>query len=219
MTSEGKEAFEVASPPDALLESCLAGDREARQELAVRISKLVYLDTNRAAFSLGLRLSREDADDINQDILLKLFAHEGRKLRSFGGRSSFERWIYVIVYNCLVDRARSADEQARRRTTSIHAPSGSDPDSPTLEDSLADTISDPREVLEYRGMLESLRVARQEVLTEEERTILDLWCCRQYTTDQIGTLMKRKPNTISTLIHRAQAKILEYLREKEPDSV
>ena len=205
--------------PDLLLESCLAGNREARQELAVRISKLVYLDTNRAAFSLDLRLSCEDVDDINQDILLKLFAHEGRKLRTFGGKSSFERWIYVIVYNFLVDRARSADEKTRRRTTSIHAPSGTDPDSPTLEESLADPGADPLDVLHYRSMLESLRAARQEVLTEEDRTILDLWCCRQYTTNQIAALLNRKPNTISTLIHRAQAKILEYLREKEPDSV
>ena len=179
----------------------------------------MYIDTNRAAFSLGLRLSREDADDINQDVLLKLFADDNRKLRSFGGRSSFERWIYVIVYNCLVDRARSAGEKERRRTSSIHAVASSDPDGPTLQESLSSDISDPREILAYRAMVEALRAACREILTVEERTILDLWCSRQYTTDQIAGLMGRKPNTISTLIHRAQAKILEYLREKEPDSV
>ena len=92
-----------------LLARCLKGDLDARQELAVRISKLVYIDTNRAAFSLGLRLTREDVDDINQEVLIKLFANDNRKLRSFSGKSSFERWVYVIVYNCLVDRSRSAD--------------------------------------------------------------------------------------------------------------
>jgi RNA polymerase sigma factor (sigma-70 family) len=203
-----------------LLDLCLKGDPIARQELAEQISKLIYGYTNKAAFLLKLRLSREDYADINQEVLIKLFANDNRKLRTFRGASRLERWIYVIVYRHMVDhRLRDAEEQKQRKTISIHAPTGSDPDCATLEDSLAAEASDPREVLAYRAMVESLRTACKGVLNDEERTILDLWCSRQYTTDQIAGLMGRNSNTISTLIHRAQAKILEYLREKEPDTV
>lgn len=203
-----------------LLEKCLQGDSIARQELAEQISKIVYRHTNKAAFSLNLRLSREDYDDINQEVLIKLFENDNCKLRSFRRASRLERWIYVIVYRHMVDhRLRDAEEQKQRKTVSIHTTKGSDPDSPTIEDTQRSQNSDPREIIEYGELLKSLRNACKDVLSKEDQTILTLWCSHQYTTAEIGGLLGRKPNTISTLIYRAQAKILEYLREKEPDTV
>jgi len=203
-----------------LLDLCLKGDPIARQELAEEISKIVYRHTYKAAGALNLRLSREDHADINQEVLIKLFKRKNRKLRSYSGKAKFENWLYVVVFNHMVDhRLRDAEEKKQRKTTSIQAPIGSDPDSPTVEDTLTDPSSDPREILTNRALVGALRTACETVLSDEERTILDLWCSRQYTTAEIGGLLGRKPNTISTLIYRAQAKILEYLREKEPDTV
>jgi len=202
-----------------LLDLCLKGDPIARQELAIRISKLVYRDTYKAADTLKLNLTREDYEDINQEVVIKLFKNDNRKLRTFKGVSSIEGWLYVIVYHHMVDRSRSADEKKKRKTTSIHAPKGSDPENPTIEDTLISEGSSTLEILAYQAMVKSLRNACIEILSDEERAIFDLWCTRQYTIAQIAGLLGRKPNTISTLIHRAQAKILEYLREKEPDTV
>jgi len=55
----------------------------------------------RLIFGVSLRLlgNRQDAEDISQDVMLKVFA----KLGSFEGRSSFKTWLVRVTRNACMD--------------------------------------------------------------------------------------------------------------------
>ncbi len=65
-------------------------------------------------FNLALRLSGDPdrADDLTQEIFLRIFRHLGR----FRGRSSLKTWIYRVSVNCCRSRL------ARRRLPRITSP-------------------------------------------------------------------------------------------------
>lgn len=202
-----------------LLDECLAGDAVATEELAVRTSKLIYMIAMQKAPTVGLAMTREDLRDFNQDILLSLFKDDCRRLRAFGRRSSYARWISVIVANALIDRKRSRSQQDAEKTDSLHRSLSDDPDAATLGDLIPDLSSDPREQVVYRGLVQAVRQARETVLGDEERLIIDLWCSRRHSEKEIGVLTGRNPNTVATIISRAQVKILTYLKNKEGETV
>lgn len=202
-----------------LLDQCLAGNKTAREDFAVRVSRMIYVFAMQKAPLVGLSLNTEDLKDFNHDLLVSLFEDDCRRLRGFSRRSTLSGWIRVLVANALIDLKRSKDNQMREHSTSLHKPVSAGEDSVTWEDILPDLGSNPREQLLYKNLVESVRTARDEVLSDEEKVIVDLWCTRRYTEKEMSVLLDRNENTIATIISRAQAKILAYLKNKEGDSV
>ena len=203
-----------------LLQRVLDGDREAREDLAVRTAKIIYRMAYNKARATGLRrFNQQDAEDLVNDVLVSLFRNDARKLRLFRRESSYVRWIGVIVTHALIDRKRSKANKLEEASKSIHEKLGSDSDSPTREDFIEGLETDPHEKALYRCLVNTVREAQQKVLNEEEKLILDLWCTRRYTLNEMGLMLGKNPNTIATIIHRAQAKILKYVKKKEGDSV
>src|SRR5690349_21848092 len=87
-----------------------AGDESAVQELAERYTPRIY--------QLALRhmKNREDAEEVTQDVLMKVH----RKVGSFRGDSALSSWIYRITFNTTMSRlrngrlARAADKERER---------------------------------------------------------------------------------------------------------
>ncbi len=86
-----------------LIERASGGDRRAFELLAKRHYTLVY----RAAYKFTG--SREDAEDVAQEVFMKL----GRAIYHFRGDSSFTTWLYRITVNVVRDFQRG---EARKRT-------------------------------------------------------------------------------------------------------
>jgi len=76
------------------------GSRAALEELVVRHQAWIY--------NLALRMVHhpEDAKDVTQEVLIKLFT----RLSTFDGRSSLRTWLYRIVTNHLLNMKRSRAE-------------------------------------------------------------------------------------------------------------
>ena len=60
--------------------------------------------------------SREDAEDVAQDVCIKL----GGAITGFDGRSAFTSWLYKIVLNAVRDRQRQGTRQVRDAQALIH---------------------------------------------------------------------------------------------------
>jgi RNA polymerase sigma-70 factor (ECF subfamily) len=75
-----------------------AGDDRAVQELAERYSPRIY--------QLALRhmKNREDAEEVTQDVLMKVY----RKVGAFRGDAALSSWIYRITFNTAMSRLRNA---------------------------------------------------------------------------------------------------------------
>ena len=95
----------VTSVPrsDELVWAAAAGDRGAFEELL----KLHYDRIFR--FCFRLTGSREEAEDLTQDICLALPA----KLKGFRGKARFTTWLYRVVMNAVHDRRRRATSRTK----------------------------------------------------------------------------------------------------------
>src|SRR5919112_5392050 len=93
-----------------------AQDETAVHELAERYSSRIY--------QLALRhmKNREDAEEVTQDVLMKVY----RKVGAFRGDAALSSWIYRITFNTAMSRlrttkaARAADQDRERVLAADH---------------------------------------------------------------------------------------------------
>jgi RNA polymerase sigma-70 factor (ECF subfamily) len=80
-----------------LISRLQAGDDSAVQELAERYTPRI--------FQLAMRhmKNREDAEEVTQDVLVKVY----RKVGEFRGDSALSSWIYRITFNTAMSRLRN----------------------------------------------------------------------------------------------------------------
>src|SRR5688500_4682438 len=85
----------------ALITLAQAGSKRALEQLVLRHQSWIY--------NIVLRMVYfpVDAEDITQEILIKLFT----RLSTFEGRSSFRTWLYRIAVNHVLNMKRSRAEQ------------------------------------------------------------------------------------------------------------
>jgi RNA polymerase sigma-70 factor (ECF subfamily) len=96
---------------ERIIERVLDGDRNAFALLVDKYKDRVF------SLVIGIVRNREVAEELSQDIFLKVF----RSLGKFRRESSFSSWIYRIAYNAAVSETRkkktyfrSFDEQLER---------------------------------------------------------------------------------------------------------
>ena len=79
------------------------GDHDAVAELAAEYGAKVY--------QLAFRYlkNREDAEEVTQDVLLKVF----RRIDAFRGDAALSSWIYRITFNSAMSRLRAARPMLR----------------------------------------------------------------------------------------------------------
>jgi RNA polymerase sigma-70 factor (ECF subfamily) len=122
MSEAAQPAADLATLDDrALVEACLAGHREAFDELVVRHRRAVYRLCYRFVGN------HEDADDLAQEVFLRAF----RALRTFRGDSAVGTWLHRIAVNLALNavagRARRAETNDDRAV-----PVAPDPDAMSL---------------------------------------------------------------------------------------
>ena len=94
-----------SSYPDAedrqLIESALSGSSESLEALVKRHQHYIY------NIALKMALSPVDAEDITQEVLIKVVT----KLSQFKGKSSFRTWLYRITFNHFLKRKKNFLEE------------------------------------------------------------------------------------------------------------
>lgn len=92
-----------------LLARCIARDQDAWREFIARYRAVMYSSILKV---LDARhQSAERAEDIFQDILLKLLTDDCRALRRFEGRSRTSTWLARIAINAAIDAVRRQKAQ------------------------------------------------------------------------------------------------------------
>jgi RNA polymerase sigma-70 factor (ECF subfamily) len=107
----------------AIVEQCLAGQKNAFEELVRRYQHVVY------NVSLSLMKRRDRADDLAQETFLQAF----RKLSRYDARYSFRNWILTICVNQGKNRWRASSR--RKRTMEAYAREREGPSGPPTETS------------------------------------------------------------------------------------
>src|SRR5215210_6737555 len=87
--------------PDSLIEQCLSGDQVAWETIVRQNWRKVF---NVAYKFVG---KHEEAEDLTQDIFLKIF----KALGTFDRRANFQTWLISISRNLCIDHYRSVRKE------------------------------------------------------------------------------------------------------------
>jgi RNA polymerase sigma-70 factor, ECF subfamily len=177
------------------------GDEEAVRDLSDRYSHRI--------FQMALRhmKNREDAEEVTQDVLLKVY----RKIDKFRGDAALSSWIYRITFNTAMSRLRShraeraADVERDRVLTQRKKESGAaTPRHP------ADWSHMPDEELLRRQLRDAVADALPR-LPEIYRVPVVLRDIEGLTTEEASTRLRVKDQTLKSRLHRGRVMLRRQL--------
>lgn len=172
----------LASLTDArLVARCRQGDQDAWAELVARFSRYVYAITTQA-----FGLSRDDAEDVFQEVFARTYEHLDR-LRD---DAAIRPWIAQLARRLSIDRIRAGGREVV--------------DSEALDVPVVDeTLARLDEALSVHEALAAL--------PEHCREILDRFFARDESYQTIGEALAIASGTIASRISRCLAKLREVL--------
>ncbi len=180
-----------------------AGDDTAVQDLADRYGSRIY--------QLAFRhmKNREDAEEVAQDVLMKVY----RKIGAFRGDAALSSWIYRITFNTAMSRLRTsraarAAEQERERALAADA---TGEERPVMPRQPADWSRMPDESLLRLQLREAVTAAIQE-LPEIYRAPVVLRDIQGLSTEEASSRLCLKDQTLKSRLHRGRLMLRERLR-------
>lgn len=153
-----------------------------------------------------LRLTKEDREDIVQDIFIAVY----RNLNSYKTEYSFSTWLYRIAHNQTISFLRKHSTRFKNEQQQNAAPEEND------DESRFESIASEEDVeSNVEQLLKIERVKEQmKQLPLQDREILLLRYCEQQEYNQIASILRIPEGTVASLIHRAKAKLKKILNEQ-----
>jgi RNA polymerase sigma-70 factor (ECF subfamily) len=175
-----------------LVARCRKGDDDAWRELVDRFGQKVY------AISYHFTLKREDAEELSQEIFLKLFEN----LHRYDGGFPLVAWILSVSRNLCIDRYRRRKREKSFRFVSDDAVTA-----------LLKSEDDPSSVALKRERTQLLFSALSEI-PEDLAEILILRDLNGLAYDEIGKALELPDGTVKSRLCRARAEVARKIRER-----
>jgi len=191
----------------SLLVRLQAGDEQALAELAEAYRTKIY----QLAFRY-LR-SREDAEEVTQDVLFKVY----RKVGEFRGDAALSSWIYRITFNAAMSRLRTvkyqrAQAQDRQAAETLQdRDGGSRPVDPTRAD-IADWSQMADEGV-LRSQLRKRVFGAILSLPAIYRAPVMLRDIQGMSTEEASAMLKVKDQTLKSRLHRGRLILRKQLAD------
>ena len=183
-----------------LVRQCMAGDSQAWQQLVVSQHRRIY------AICYRFTGSSTDAEDLTQDVFLKLY----KNLASFDTqKGSFQTWITTLARNLLVDHFRRT--RLDRASDSLDATYDGEEDGQTMGDRLAD----PRPSQEHHVAGLELKVKVQNALKQlspELREAVILRDLEDMDYKDIAQVLRIPEGTVKSRISRGRGELARLLQ-------
>ena len=176
----------------ALIERLRNRDEHALAELASLYSQKI--------FQLAFRYLRnhEDAEEVVQDVLLKVF----RKIAAFRGDSALSSWIFRITFNTAMSRLRRTRAMRTAEVTEIEIGTAVNDDAPSAYDP-ADWSNMADESMLKTELRERVAAAIVELppIYREPVILRDL---KGFSTEEASTRLRVKHQTLKSRLHRGR---------------
>ena len=145
----------------------------------------------------------EDAEEVAQDVLLKVF----RKIDAFRGDAALSSWIYRITFNTAMSRLRTARfaKQVEMQPVEVHTES---------LDAVPVEPADWTELADDQVMRSEMRrqlVAALAHLPEVYRVPVLLRDINGLSTEEASAILKVKPQTLKSRLHRGRLILRKHL--------
>ncbi len=186
-----------------LVRQCMAGDSQAWQHLVVSQHRRIY------AICYRFTGSGADAEDLTQDVFLKLY----KNLSSFDTqKGSFQTWITTLARNLLVDHFRRT--RLDRASDSLDASFDGEEDGPTMGDRLADNR--PSQEQHVAGLELKARIqGALKQLSPELREAVILRDLEDMDYKEIAQVLRIPEGTVKSRISRGRGELARLLQRIE----
>jgi RNA polymerase sigma-70 factor, ECF subfamily len=175
-----------------LVARCRHGDDDAWRDLVDRFGQRVY------AIAYHFTLKREDAEELSQEIFLKIFENLDR----YDGGFPLIAWILSVSRNLCIDRYRRRKRENSFRFVSDDAVTA-----------LLKSDDDPAGVALKKERTRILFSALSEV-PEDLAEILILRDLNGLAYDEIGKALELPEGTVKSRLFRARAEVARKIRER-----
>jgi RNA polymerase sigma-70 factor (ECF subfamily) len=174
------------------VERCRKGEDDAWRELVDRFGQKVY------SVSYHFTLKREDAEELAQEIFLKIFEN----LNRYDGSFPLIAWIVSLSRNLCIDRYRRRKREKSFRFVSDDAVL---PLLRSADDPSADALRKERTKLLFSALAE---------IPEDLAEILVLRDLDGLAYDEIGQALELPDGTVKSRLFRARAEVAKKIRER-----
>jgi RNA polymerase sigma-70 factor (ECF subfamily) len=153
-------------------------------------------------FTLMLRIlrNREDAEELTQDVFMKVYRHIG----SFKGDSSFSTWLYRVAYNAAVS-------ETRKRRQEFCA----------VDDAVIGNVSEEEIDVRMGRSDDTERMERLDealsVLEAGDRALIHLFYMEGKSVEETAAVTGLSRSNVKTKIFRIRKKLYILLNETRDD--
>jgi RNA polymerase sigma-70 factor (ECF subfamily) len=184
---------------ERLIEQLRTGDQLAVAELASTYGTKIY------QLAFRYMKNREDAEEVAQDVLLKVV----RKIDAFRGDAALSSWIYRITFNTAMSRLRNT--KAARTS-----------DEESLDAGLNGGSTAPREVADWSSLGDE-QVMRRQMRRRLMKAVLELppiyrvpvvlRDIQGLTTEEASALLNVRDQTLKSRLHRGRLILRQRLAD------
>ena len=168
-----------------------ARDEAAVHELAERYGPRIY------QLAVRQMKNREDAEEVTQDVLMKVY----RKIGSFRGDAALSSWIYRITFNTAMSRLRTS--RAARAAEQQERALADNEDRLRAPRQPADWSNMPDDAL-LRAQLRQAVVTAIQELPEIYRAPVVLRDIEGLSTEEASSRLHVKDQTLKSRLHRGR---------------
>jgi RNA polymerase sigma-70 factor (ECF subfamily) len=179
-----------------LVERCRQGNDDAWRELVDRFGQKVY------SVAYHFTLKREDAEELSQEIFLKIF----ESLDRYNGGFPLIAWIVALSRNLCIDRYRRRKREQSFRFVSDDAVA---PLLTSRDDPAADALRKERTKILFSALAE---------IPEDLAEILVLRDLDGLAYEEIGKALELPDGTVKSRLFRARAEVARKVRERHERS-
>lgn len=167
----------------------------------------IYDAYNEMVYNVALNYVQqiEDAEEITQDVFLKVF----KRIKNFDGKSTLKTWVYRITINASLDFIRK-----KKRRPIFQGLFYEDRGLKNFVD-----IKHPGIILEQKEAYNALFRAMNR-LPGRQKTVILLLKAEGLSIKEAAAIMNLKNKALESLFHRAKQNFLkEYQKEKDEKGV
>ncbi len=156
-------------------------------------------------FSIAYRMAknRDDAEDMTQEILVKIF----KNLKKFKGDSKFSTWIYRVATNTCLDEI-----QKRNRHQTYSLDKELETEAGSLVGEIRDETPTPEEHLEQKTVQMAVREAISR-LGDDHKKVLILRDLQGMSYEEIGRILQCSEGTVKSRLSRARQTLKKIITQ------
>ena len=177
----------------SLVERCRQGEDEAWRELVDSFGQKIY------SVAYHFTLKREDAEELAQEIFLKIFEN----LHRYDGSFPLTAWIVSLSRNLCIDRYRRRKREKSFRFVTDDAVA---PMLRSKDDPAADALKNERTKILFSALAE---------IPEDLAEILVLRDLDGLAYEEIGLALELPDGTVKSRLFRARTEVARKIRERQ----